>query len=174
MTRLALLAWGNPSRGDDALGPAFLEAAMSLPRATVRDIAYVTDFQLQPEHAVDLVGRDLALFVDASTAAAAPFSFHEVTAARDRTFTTHAMSPAAVLATYAAAFHLPPPPAFTLAIRGDSFRLGEPIGAAAAGRLRDALAFFEALLADVAVSAWRDAALARSRTDVAVAHRLPR
>ena len=52
------------------------------------DIEYVTDFQLQPEHATDLVGRDLALFVDASIRAAAPFVFSAVAPARDRTFTT--------------------------------------------------------------------------------------
>ena len=49
-----VFAWGNPSRGDDALGPLFAEAvqAMNLPQ-----VECLTDFQLQVEHTLDLVGR---------------------------------------------------------------------------------------------------------------------
>ena len=58
-----VFAWGNPSRGDDALGPCFLEALEAMaPDAT----ELLTDFQLQVEHSLDLVGRQKILFVDAS------------------------------------------------------------------------------------------------------------
>ena len=154
MTRLVVIAWGNPSRGDDALGPEFLRGAQALLAPAGHDIEYVTDFQLQPEHATDLVGRDLALFVDASVRAAAPFVFEAVAPARDRTFTTHAMSPAALLATYREAFAHAPPSAFLLAIRGERFELGEPANAAARENLRRALVFYERLLADLTVAAW--------------------
>jgi hydrogenase maturation protease len=156
VTRLVVLAWGNPGRGDDALGPEFLRHAAGSAPPAGHDIEYVTDFQLQPEHATDLIGRDLALFVDASMAAPAPFAFSAVVPARDLTFTSHAMSPAAVLAACADAFG-PPPPAFVLAIRGEHFELGEPMGAAARETLRQALAFYERLLEDPTASAWKKA-----------------
>ena len=155
MTRLVVLAWGNPSRGDDAIGPEFLRRAELLVPAAAPEIEFVTDFQLQPEHCTDLAGRDLALFVDASTAAAAPFAFGAVVPARDHTFTSHAMSPGALLAAYGAAFAEVPPPGFLLAIRGERFGLGEPVGANAREHLRQALAFYERLLADPSAEAWR-------------------
>ncbi|MCC7218819.1 MAG: hydrogenase maturation protease, partial [Burkholderiales bacterium] len=56
---------GNPSRGDDALGPLLVERieAMDLP-----GVECLTDFQLQVEHALDLVGREQVVFVDATAA----------------------------------------------------------------------------------------------------------
>lgn len=155
MTRVVVLAWGNPSRGDDALGPEFLRRAQMLVPAASHQIEFVTDFQLQPEHCTDLADRDLALFVDASKAAAAPFTFGAVAPARDHTFTSHAMSPGALLAAYGAAFAELPPPAFLLAIRGERFELGEPIGARARENLQRALVFYERLVADPTAEAWR-------------------
>ena len=153
MTRLVVFAWGNPSRGDDALGPEFLQRAEVMAPPAPHDVEFVTDFQLQPEHCTDLAGRDLALFVDASRGAPAPFAFGAVAPARDRTFTSHAMSPGALLAAYGEAFGQPPP-AFVLAIRGERFELGEPIGASARENLRQALAFYGQLLAHPAAGAW--------------------
>ena len=60
VTRLVVLAWGNPSRGDDALGPEFLRAAEGIAPRGGPSVEFVTDFQLQPEHALDVAGRDLA------------------------------------------------------------------------------------------------------------------
>jgi len=154
VTRLVVLAWGNPSRGDDALGPEFLRLAEGIIPAAGHRVEFVTDFQLQPEHATDLLGRDLVLFVDASATAAAPFTFGAVTPARDHTFTSHSMSPAALLAAHAAAFAEPAPPAFVLAIRGERFELGEALGASARENLRQALAFYRRLLAEISGEAW--------------------
>lgn len=116
-----VFAVGNPSRGDDALGPLLAErvAALGLP-----DVEVLTDFQLQVEHALDLVGRELVIFVDASVSAPEPYSFTPVRAARDATFTSHALSPAAVLDAYRRVVDVPPPATFVLAIRGYAFELG--------------------------------------------------
>ena len=154
VTRLLVLAWGNPSRGDDALGPEFLRLSESLVPPACDAVEYVNDFQLQPEHAVDVAGCDLVLFVDATTAAAVPFTFGAVAPARDHTFTSHAMSPGALLAAYGDAFGEPPPPSFQLAIRGERFELGEPISAGAQANLRHALAFYRRLCADITAAAW--------------------
>lgn len=65
---LLVLGWGNPSRGDDALGPMLVDALVAyagraLPAGTVDCLS---DYQLQIEHALDLVGRERVLFVDAA------------------------------------------------------------------------------------------------------------
>ena len=91
-----VFAWGNPSRGDDALGPLFAERVESWGLAGVECL---TDFQLQVEHALDLQGRERVLFVDASFTAPAPFSLTPIHPDQDASFTTHAMTPPAVLHT---------------------------------------------------------------------------
>ena len=151
--RILVLGWGNPGRGDDALGPAFAAEAGAIAAAFRHAVQTQTDFQLSPEHALDLVGCDAVLFVDASVAGTAPFSFAPVSAARDRTFTSHAMSPAAVLAAHADVVGLPPP-AFVLAIRGRRFALGAPMTASARRHLDAALAFFRRLLAHAEPRDW--------------------
>ena len=159
---LLILAVGNPSRGDDALGPLFLERLAELreQRGDWDDVELLTDFQLQIEHAVDLEGRALVLFVDASVSCPPPFQFTCLQPARDTSYTSHALSPAAVLHVYDQINRCPPPPAFQLAIRGERFELGEPLSAAAEANLAAALAFAGRLLArrDVAVwEQWTDA-----------------
>lgn len=155
MTRVVVFAWGNESRGDDALGPLFLEAAEAVAGELGGDFTFVGDFQLQPEHATDLLDRDLALFVDASRDLDAPFALRELAARRDATFTTHGMSGEAVLAAYVAAFGQEPPPAFELAIRGEAFMLGSELSPSAQIGLEGALALFARLAAHPSAGAWR-------------------
>lgn len=138
------------------MGPLFLERLETLrePRGDRDDVELLTDFQLQIEHVVDLEERDLVLFVDASMSCPPPFQFTRLWPAQDTSYTSHALSPAAVLHVYAQVHHAPPPPAFQLAIRGESFELGEPLGAAAEANLAAALKFTERLLARPNVEAW--------------------
>jgi hydrogenase maturation protease len=124
-----VLGVGNPSRGDDALGPLLLER---LEAQGLRDVECLTDFQLQVEHALDLVGRESVIFVDATVAGEGPFSFEA---------TTHALSPAAVLDTYANVTGLRLPSAHLLAIRGYAFELGAPLSERAAANLDAASAW---------------------------------
>ncbi|MFZ1641156.1 MAG: hydrogenase maturation protease [Candidatus Contendobacter sp.] len=153
---LLILACGNPSRGDDALGPLFLErlAALREQRGDWDDVELLTDFQLQIEHAVDLENRALALFVDASVSGPSPYQFTRLQPARDTSYTSHALSPAAVLHVYQQINHAPPPPAFQLAIRGERFDLGEPMSVAAQANLAAALEFAGRLLALRDVETW--------------------
>jgi hydrogenase maturation protease len=151
-----ILACGNPSRGDDALGSLFLErlAALREQRGDWDDVELLTDFQLQIEHAVDLEGRALVLFVDASFSCPPPFQFTRLEPARDTSYTSHALSPAAVLHVYEQINHAPPPPAFLLAICGERFELGESLSPAAEANLAAALAFAGRLLARRDVETW--------------------
>lgn len=139
-----IFAWGNPSRGDDALGPALLEAVEALLPAHPQwgAVDLLTDFQLQVEHALDLEGRERVLFVDASASALdAPFSAHPIGAARDSSFTTHALSPQGVMHVYAELKGREPPPCTLLAVAGESFELGEPLSPAARAHLDAAVAW---------------------------------
>ena len=162
---LLIIAVGNPSRGDDALGTLFLER-LAEGRALLHnqdEIELLTDFQLQIEHAVDLENRALALFVDASVACHSPFQFTRLQPVEDAGYTSHALSPAAVLCVYGQINADPPPPAFQLAIRGECFELGEPLSAAAEVNLASALEFAGQLLKQPVVEIWDRLAQADGR-----------
>ncbi len=130
-----VIALGNPSRGDDALGPhiAALLEAIAPP-----GVECLTDFQLQVEYVLDLADRSRVIFIDASVAATPPFELSPLVAAPDPSYSTHAMSPAALLAAYRQNYGEAPPPAWVLAIRGESFELGAPLSPAAQAHLEAA------------------------------------
>jgi len=121
-----IFTYGNPSRGDDALGPAMFDMLERHQRESndLDEVDLLTDFQLQIEHAVDLEGRQCILFIDAGVSCAEPFEMHQLQAERDDSFTTHAMSPAAVLAVYKQINQQEAPPAYLLTIRAYEFGLG--------------------------------------------------
>ena len=127
---------GNPSRGDDALGPLAIEAleVLSLPA-----VELLTDFQLQVEFVLDLEGREEVIFIDASVAGDAPYVFAAIAPREDASFSSHALSPAALLAAYERHFAKPAPPARVLAIRAHGFELGAPLSPDAQVNLSAAL-----------------------------------
>ena len=132
-----VIGYGNPSRGDDALGPLLLEA---LAPAAGPGVEMLTDFQLQIEHVLDIAGRARVVFVDATQAGEAPFHLSPVTAQAVPVLSTHALSPGALLAVYRNHFGADPPPCMLLAIRGYSFALGDALTAGARHNLHAALA----------------------------------
>ena len=134
---------GNPSRGDDALGPLLVERieAMELP-----GVECLTDFQLRVEHALDLVGREQVVFVDATVAGEARCSLAPVAPARDASATTHALTPAALLDAYVRVTGLALPATHVLAIRGYAFELGEDLSASARANLEAAARVLEGVL----------------------------
>lgn len=140
-----IFGWGNPSRGDDALGPVFAERlqALSLTRPDWGGMTFQTDFQLQVEHALDLQGHNRVLFVDACSTGPAPFSLVPVVPNKDASFTTHSMTPQAVLHTYWEMEDEPPPPSWLLAIRGQCFELGDAMSPSAKENLAAALVWAE-------------------------------
>ncbi len=139
---LLVFGWGNRSRGDDALGPLFIEELRSRAGDRRKDqVQFLEDYQLQVEHALDLASRERVLFVDASLSCAIPFEVRPLRAARDASFTTHAMSPESLLQVFCDLQQVEPPPCTMLAIRGTRFALGEPPGAAALANLELAVAW---------------------------------
>lgn len=145
-----VFTWGNPSRGDDALGPALydlIEAGQKRGEG-FGHVDILTDFQLQVEHVIDLQRRRWVVFVDAAVDATPPFEFYRLQAADDVAYTTHAVSPAALLAVYQQVYAQPAPPAFMLSVRGYDFGLGQSLSPDARRHLDEALAFLSRLPLD--------------------------
>ena len=155
--RIVLFGYGNPSRGDDALGPLLLERAEAwLPGQPGLSVEPVADFQLQIEHALDLQGRDLALFLDADVACPTPYSLRRAMPVQDTSYSTHELSPGAVLHVYREVTGQHPPPAYILSMRGEQFELGEPLSAGATGNLDAAWVMLQELLLDGRLEAWEE------------------
>lgn len=153
MTRVLIFGYGNPSRGDDALGPR-LVAALESRLGADPGLEFLTDFQLQIEHALDLKGRSLVLFADAHVSCGPPFDFQRLVGVRDDSYTTHAMSPAAVIQVYSRLHGDESPPAFLLSIRGYRFGLGDALTDAANQNLTAATDFCRMLLQCRSLEAW--------------------
>jgi hydrogenase maturation protease len=130
-----VLAVGNPSRGDDAIGP---ELAARLEAERLPGVEVISEFQLQVENALDLLGRERVIFVDAGTGTPEPFELRRIASAPEFLHTSHALAPEAVLATYARVQGAAAPEAWVLCIPGESFELGASLSAAAAARLEAA------------------------------------
>ncbi|HJV23108.1 MAG TPA: hydrogenase maturation protease [Holophagaceae bacterium] len=153
--KVVVLGWGNPSRGDDALGPELLARVEAWIGAHPGcSVEAFQDFQLQVEHSLDLQGRDLALFVDAAVTGPDPYTFRRVAAASEADPTTHALSPGGLLRAYGTLRCGPPPPAFALAVRGHAFELGDEPGLQARINREAAWQLLERLLGNPILGAW--------------------
>lgn len=143
---LLVFGFGNPSRGDDALGPEFVRRAEARFSEAIAHGALdvLTDYQLQVEHVLDLEGRERVYFVDASATQPQPqgYSVTRVAGACDDSFTTHLLSPAALLHTYGAVVESKAPECWLIAIAGHQFDLGAPMSPEAEANLTAALDAF--------------------------------
>ena len=160
---VAVFGIGNRSRGDDAAGPLLVEGLSRwLERSGLgTQVECFEEYQLQPEHALDLVGRRLALFVDARTGLAPAVRF-EAVAAADAAFSvsTHALSPGETLAVYRQVTGEEPPPAFVLGVRAASFELGAAPGQGTREAMGLAQQLLERLCRAPEEARWREAAAA--------------
>jgi len=136
--RILVLAYGNPGRQDDGLGPALGEALaeLDLPGVTVE-----TDLQLQLEDATAIAEHDLVIFADATVSGPSPYTFRPVRPGGTLSFTTHSVSPAALL-TLAREHFEAEPAGWVLAVRGYEFDgFGDGLSEKAAANLCDATRF---------------------------------
>jgi hydrogenase maturation protease len=143
-----VFAYGDPARGDDAIGPEFARRLGDRcgPLIDERRLEVQTDFQLQPDHAHDLVGRKRVFFVDASRPGSQPFSITKVHPAREGGASTHRLTPASLLQQWNEGASGPRPDCYVVAIEGEEFELGAPLSDAAEANLSAALAAVEKLL----------------------------
>lgn len=142
-----VFGYGNPSRGDDGLGPAFVHELSCLCAEEVArgEVQLLTDFQLNVEHSLDLVGRSSVYFVDATLTGQAPFVLSRISPVRDVFVSTHRLSPGAVLQTLMQLQLGAVPETWVLAIRGECFDLGAPLSRGARAHLKAAVEAWRAL-----------------------------
>lgn len=153
---ILILAYGNLSRGDDAVAPLLLEQVQNLPDTLLEKVECLTDFQLQIEHALDLQNRELVLFADAAVANQHPIEFRQLNSAYDNSYTTHAMNPAAVMQVYQDTLKATPPPCFLLTLQGVEFELGAGLSSTAEQTLKQAVVFVTRLLENPKLTAWQE------------------
>ncbi len=143
---LLLLGYGNPGRGDDGLGPLLVEKLeREFPAASAWHPSFLVAMQLQPEHAFELREHQAAILVDACREILAPCELRPVIPRHDHSYTTHRLSPGALLAICRETLGTAPP-CWLLSIRGEHFGLGEGLSAPARENLEQALALLKARL----------------------------
>lgn len=136
-----IIAVGNRSRGDDAIGPLLLEQLQKAESAQL-DVEFLEDFQLQVEHALDLKERYGVLFIDAALPDFVnSVSLKPIFSDQIALMTSHAQRAEAILYV-SKEINGSEPPSWLLAIEGKSFGLGEDLSNA--GRLHLKLAFEQA------------------------------
>lgn len=135
---ILIFAIGNESRGDDALAPLLVRQLLT--EGIGSEIELIEDYQLQVEHVTDLVGRSDVLFIDADMTCEAPSQFSEIAASQDNSYTSHAMTPFALLHTYRQVYGTDAPSSFLMRIRGYRFELGESLSEEASANLERATA----------------------------------
>lgn len=148
-----ILGFGNPSRGDDAVGPLLLDTIAN--QINTNQIELITDFQLQIEHALDMQDRQLVLFVDASVDCEKGFDFKQLQPIRDNSYSSHAMTPAAVLDVYQTILQQSPPASFLLTITAQQFELGTGLSETTAQQFKLACEFVLQLLKNPQLSIWQ-------------------
>lgn len=153
---LVIFAVGNPSRGDDAIGPLLCtRLADWLDLAGLGgQVELIEDFQLNIEHVLDLPGRQLALFIDAGERTPGPFTFRRIAAVPGLAHSTHALPPESVLQVYRQTEGCDAPPAFVLCVRGEQFELGAALSAAAESHADAAFALLQKLCSRPELAFW--------------------
>jgi hydrogenase maturation protease len=134
---LVIFCCGNASRGDDAIGPVIFDRLQN--HGGTFDA--VCDYQLQIEHALDLADRECAIFVDAAIDIETAFEMKQIFPARDASYSTHALSPEALLEVCERVVAKQIPKAYLLGVKGVSFELSEPLSPCAWNNLEAAWVF---------------------------------
>jgi len=145
--KILIIGIGNPGRGDDGLGPALAarmagaepnanpeSAVVELPGRTA---AAVWKYQLNIEDAHLVKDYEAIVFADASQGAGAAVRLEEIVPAASIAFTTHEMSPAAVLALCEDLYGRAPQGRL-LSMPGFSWELGQGLSAGAIRNLESA------------------------------------
>jgi hydrogenase maturation protease len=134
--RVLVLGYGNPGREDDGLGPA---AVAAIERLAWPHVTVGSNYQLVIEDVVEIAAADIVWFVDASRDGAEPWATRSIAPTYDVTFTSHLVSPGALLA-MAQQYYGKAPAAHLLAIRGYEFAFAEGLTDRATANLRAAVA----------------------------------
>ncbi|MBS1818668.1 MAG: hydrogenase maturation protease [Acidobacteria bacterium] len=136
-----VLAFGNPLRGDDGVGPEVGRRVA----ATGAVVEVVTPLQLLPEHAAQVAAADRVIFVDAAVGRQAGEVVTIALQAAPTVRVDHALTPAAIL-TLARDLYDARPPAWIVQVHAAHFTTGAPLSAAVAAAIPRAINAVLALL----------------------------
>lgn len=140
MPGILLIGYGNPGRGDDGLGPALAEAVSA---QDIQGVRVESEYQLNVEDALAMVGQDAVVFADAASEGEEPFYFRELGPEDAPSFSSHSVSPAGLLGLSRRLFGAQAK-AYVLGIRGYHFdEFGAPICPRAQANLAAAMAYLE-------------------------------
>ncbi len=101
MSDVLLIGYGNPGRLDDGLGPALAEAISS----SGIDADLDSDYQLTVEDALTVSQHKVVIFADASVQGSEPFYFKRLVPENNISFSSHSISPAALIGLAEELFH---------------------------------------------------------------------
>ncbi len=138
-----LFAYGNLARGDDALGPLLTEQlrADGVTRVCGHPAKFLTDYQIQVEHVLDMQDCAGVILIDAHARQSTPYRFESLQVRQDTHYTTHGMSPQTLLHIFRQTLQCNPPPSYMLSIAGESFDLGQDLSDYARNNLQLTLEF---------------------------------
>jgi hydrogenase maturation protease len=143
--RVLVYGYGNPGRLDDGLGPAVIEA---LDGAIPPGVTLDSNYQLSVEDAALVAEHEVVVFVDADATGPAPFWFDALEPTDDVSFSSHSLSPGAVLGLSRGALG-GTAAGYVLGVRGYEFdEFAERLSEGARRNLDAALAFLRRALAE--------------------------
>jgi len=139
-----ILAWGNPARLDDGLGPELARIAAGW---ELSDVTIDSGYQLQVEDAQQAAEFRRVVFVDADRIGPGPFRVERLRAGKSGIgFSSHSVSPASLLALSRDLFGSEPE-AWLVGIRGYEFdEFGERLSVGARDNLEATAGFVRAAL----------------------------
>ena len=138
-----VIGYGNLGRLDDGLGPAL---ASALEKLNLPGVAVETAYQLSVEDAATIAQYPVVIFADAAVKGPAPFSFQRVKPKKGKGFTSHRMTPEALLFLARDLFQAKTR-GYSLAMRGYEFdAFGERLSERARANLSAALTFIKEVL----------------------------
>ncbi len=142
--KILVIGYGNPSRGDDGLGPAL---AARVAEKEIPGVRAENPFQLSIEDALQVAEQDVVIFADAALEGPEPFFFlpQEGETGKE-TFTTHSVRPGSLVALAEELFSSRAE-AWVLGIRGYDFEMfREGLTSKARKNLEEAVRFLVPLL----------------------------
>jgi hydrogenase maturation protease len=137
-----IIGIGNPSRGDDAMGPILIDW---LQQQTTFDCRW--NYQLQIEDAEEIQHYHTVLLIDAHINQQQPFVLSEVQAQDDSSFSTHSLTPESLAAINRRYFQQWPKLQL-LSLQSEKFELGEDLSLTAKKSMAEAQVFLTQFLSE--------------------------
>ena len=143
MKKILLHAYGNPGRRDDGVGNeciAIIERWIQ-----EKDLKYITtdsSYQLNVEDASIMAEYAIVIFIDASKGDIDSYTFEPVVPKTSQSFSTHSVSPSALLALCGELFNRAPL-VYLLQIKGYEWEFGEGLSQKAVENLHNAINFLQ-------------------------------